>query len=99
MDRFCKSSSLLYHLARTAWSSITSGLVSNAQNVSHANNSFVKICCLSATLLEVNIEYAVSGNGDNVIGAKKYKLNLYFNPFKRADDQISIEQAAGEQSR
>ena len=43
--------------------------------------------------------YAVSGNGDNVIGAKKYKLNLYFNPFKRADDQISIEQAAGEQSR
>ena len=28
--------------------------------------------------------YAVSGNGDNVIGAKKYKLNLYFNPFKRA---------------
>lgn len=44
-------------------------------------------------------EYAVSGNGDSVIGAKKYKLNLYFNPFKRADDQISIEQAAGEQSR
>ena len=58
-----------------------------------------KMCCLSATFLEVNIEYAVSGNGDNVIGAKKYKLNLYFNPFKRADDQISIEQAAGEQSR
>lgn len=50
-------------------------------------------------ILEVNIEYAVSGNGDNVIGAKKYKLNLYFNPFKRADDQISIEQTADEQSR
>lgn len=26
-------------------------------------------------------------------------LTLNFNPFKRADDQISIEQAANEQSR
>ena len=44
-------------------------------------------------------EYSVKGNGDHVIEAKKYKVNLYFNPFKRADDQISIEQAASEQSR
>ena len=49
--------------------------------------------------MQRDAEYAVSGNGGNVIGAKKYKLNLYFNPFKRADDQIGIEQAAGEQSR
>ena len=43
-------------------------------------------------------EYAVKGNGDSVIEAKKYKLNLYFNPFKRAEDQLAIEQAAVEQS-
>lgn len=49
--------------------------------------------------MQRDAKYAVSGNGDNVIGAKKYKLNLYFNPFKWADDQISIEQAAGEQFR
>lgn len=40
------------------------------------------------------------GSGASVrVNCNKYKLNLYFNPFKRADDQISIEQAAGEQSR
>ena len=43
-------------------------------------------------------EYSVKGNGDNVIEAWKYKLNLYFNPFKRAEDQLAIEQAAVEQS-
>jgi len=44
-------------------------------------------------------EYSVKGNGDHVIEAKKYKVNLYYNPFKRADDQICIEQAASEQAR
>ena len=44
-------------------------------------------------------EYSVKGNGDHVIEAKKYKVNLYYNPFKKADDQIRIEQAAGEQAR
>ena len=43
-------------------------------------------------------EYAVKGNGDNVIEARKYKLNLYFNPFRRAEDRLAIEQAAVEQS-
>ena len=44
-------------------------------------------------------EYSVKGNGDNVIEARKYKLNLYFNPFKRAEDQLEMEQAAAEQSQ
>ena len=44
-------------------------------------------------------EYAVSGNGDNVIEAKKYKVNLYFNPFKRAEDQMDLERATDEQCR
>lgn len=44
-------------------------------------------------------EYAVGGNGDNVIAAKKYKVNLYFNPFKRAEDQMDLERATDEQCR
>lgn len=48
--------------------------------------------------MQRDCEYAVSGNGDNVIEAKKYKINLYFNPFKRADDQIRMEQAASGQA-
>ena len=42
-------------------------------------------------------EYAVGGNGDNVIEAKKYKVNLYFNPFKRAEDQMDLARATDEQ--
>ena len=49
--------------------------------------------------MQRDCEYSVKGNGDNVIAARKYKLNLYFNPFKRAEDQLAIEQAALEQSR
>ena len=36
-------------------------------------------------------EYAVRGNGNYVIAAKKYKVNLYFNPFKRVEDQMDLE--------
>ncbi len=43
-------------------------------------------------------EYAVKGNGTNVIPARRYKINLYFNPFKRAEDQLAMEQAASEQA-
>lgn len=43
-------------------------------------------------------EYAVEGNGSNIIPAKKYKINLYFNPFKRAEDQLAMEQSASEQA-
>ena len=46
--------------------------------------------------MQCNCEYSVKGNGDNVIEARKYKLNLYFNLFKRAEDQMAIEQAAVE---
>ena len=49
--------------------------------------------------MQRDCEYSVKGNGDNVIEARKYKLNLYFNPFKRAEDQLEMEQAAVEQSR
>ena len=40
--------------------------------------------------MQRDCEYSVKGNGDNVIEARKYKLNLYFNPFKRAEDQINF---------
>ena len=33
---------------------------SNEQKVLRINNSFVKMCCLSATFLEVNIKYATA---------------------------------------
>ena len=46
--------------------------------------------------MQCNCGYSVKGNGDNVIEARKYKLNLYFNLFKRAEDQMAIEQAAVE---
>ena len=44
--------------------------------------------------MQCNCEYSVKG--DNVIEARKLKLNLYFNLFKRAEDQMAIEQAAVE---
>lgn len=31
------------------------------------------------------MEYSVGGNGDNVIKADNYKLNLYYNPSKRGE--------------
>ena len=49
--------------------------------------------------MQRDCEYSVKGNGDNVIEARKYKLHLYFNPFKRAEDQLEMEQAAAEQSQ
>lgn len=48
--------------------------------------------------MQRDCEYAVKGDGDNVIEARKYKLNLYFNPFRRAGDRLAAEQAAVEQS-
>ena len=49
--------------------------------------------------MQRDCEYSVKGNGDHVIEANHYKLNLYFNPFKRAEDQLAMEQAAVEQCR
>ena len=50
--------------------------------------------------IQRDCKYSVKGYGDNVIEAWKYKLklNLYFNPFKRAEDQLAMELAAVEQS-
>ena len=42
-------------------------------------------------------EYAVKGNGENIIKAKKYKINLYFNPMKRAEAICDTQRAVNEQ--
>ena len=34
------------------------------------------------------MEYSVGGNGDNVIEADNYKLNLYYNPSKRGEKDM-----------
>ena len=47
---------------------------------------------------QYGIDYAVGGNGDNVIKAPNYKINLYFSPMKRADAMCDIQQAVDEQS-
>lgn len=47
---------------------------------------------------QYDLDYAVSGNGDNVIKADKYKLNLYYSPGKRAEKICDIQHAINEQS-
>ena len=47
---------------------------------------------------QYNMEYAVKGNGENVISSRKYKINLYFDPIKRAEAMCDIQQAIDEQS-
>ena len=44
------------------------------------------------------MEYSVGGNGDNVIKADNYKLNLYYNPSKRGEKICDIQHAVSEQS-
>ena len=46
---------------------------------------------------QYDAEYAVKGNGDNVIKAEKYKINLYYNPLKRAEAICDIQHAIDEQ--
>lgn len=36
---------------------------------------------------------------DNIIPLKKYKENLFFNTFQRAEDQMDLERATDEQCR
>lgn len=43
-------------------------------------------------------DYFVSGNGDNVIKADKYRINLYFSPMKRAEAMCDIQEAIDGQS-
>ena len=47
---------------------------------------------------QYDMEYSVKGNGDNVIKADKYKLNLYYNPLKRGEKICDIQHAVSEQS-
>lgn len=48
--------------------------------------------------VQYDMEYTVKGNGGNMIKADKYKVNLYFNPFKRAGAICDIQDAIAEQS-
>lgn len=47
---------------------------------------------------QYDMEYSVGGNGDNVIKADNYKLNLYYNPSKRGERICDIQHAVSEQS-
>lgn len=40
---------------------------------------------------QYDMEYSVGGNGDNVIKADNYKLNLYYNPSKRGEKICDIK--------
>lgn len=46
---------------------------------------------------QYDAEYSVKGNGDNIIKAEKYKINLYYNPLKRAEAICDIQHAIDEQ--
>lgn len=47
---------------------------------------------------QYDIDYAVKGYGNNAIKADKYRLNLYFNPEKRAAAMCDIQHAVDEQA-
>ena len=47
---------------------------------------------------QYDMEYAVQGNGDNVIKSVLFKLNLYFNPIKRSEKICDIHHAVKEQA-
>ena len=47
---------------------------------------------------QYDMEYSVKGNGDNVIKADKYRLNLYYNPLKRGEKICDIQHSVSEQS-
>jgi transposase len=46
---------------------------------------------------QYEMDYTVHGKGDALIKADKYRLNLYFNPAKRADAMCDIQHAVNEQ--
>jgi len=46
---------------------------------------------------QYEMDYTVHGKGDALIKADKYRLNLYFNPAKRADAMCDIQRAVNEQ--
>ncbi len=48
---------------------------------------------------QYDLEYDVRGNGDTVHKADRMKLNLFFDPFRRASDQTELEVAVEMQRR
>lgn len=44
------------------------------------------------------LELSVKGNGGNIIKADRYRLNLYFDPIRRADGVLELQNAIREQS-
>src|SRR5574344_1100036 len=46
---------------------------------------------------QYEMDYTVHGKGDALIKADKYRLNLYFNPAKRAEAMCDIQRAVNEQ--
>ena len=47
---------------------------------------------------QYEMDYTVHGKGDALIKADKYRLNLYYNPAKRADAMCDIQHAVDEQA-
>jgi len=47
---------------------------------------------------QYSMDYSMAGNGDNVIKADKYRVNLYYSPMKRADAMCDIQEAIDDQS-
>ena len=47
---------------------------------------------------QYEMDYTVHGKGDVLIKADKYRLNLYFNPAKRAEAMCDIQHAVDEQA-
>jgi len=48
---------------------------------------------------QYNLEYDVRGNGDTIHKADRMKLDLFFDPFRRASDQTELELAVEMQRR
>lgn len=46
---------------------------------------------------QYNANYSVKGNGEHIVNAEKYKINIYYNPMKRAEAICDIQHAIDEQ--
>ena len=49
--------------------------------------------------MQYDLEYDVRGNGDTIHKADRMKLNLFFDPFRRAAEQTELEVAVEMQRR
>lgn len=46
---------------------------------------------------QYDADYSVKGNGEHIVDAEKYKINIYYNPMKRAEAICDIQHAIDEQ--